>query len=124
MRMKWCARVLLPSLCIIAMGCALFIPRETLYLKSAQDRAGQEEVRKHLGSPMVSTSNQEGEAIWVYQVREEEPGSRWTSSGLWCDEYVLTFDRQAVLRHWTHRSYFHGGELMPTYCVPGGYAKS
>lgn len=122
--MEWSVRVLLACLCIIATGCTLFIPRETLYLKSAQDRAGQEDVREHLGSPMVITSNQEGEVIWVYQVRAEEPGSRWTSSGLWCDEYVLTFDRQAVLRHWTHRSYFHGGELMPTYCVPGGYAKS
>jgi hypothetical protein len=122
--MEWSVRVLLACLCIIATGCTLFIPRETLYLKSAQDRAEQEEVRKQLGSPAVITSNQEGEVIWVYQVRAEEPGSRWTSSGLWCDEYVLTFDRQAVLRHWTHRSYFHGGELMPTYCVPGGYAKS
>ena len=110
------------SLWVIAMGCVLFIPRETLYLKSAQDHAGQDEVRQTLGSPTAIASNQVGEVMWIYQVREEEPGSRWTSTGLWCDEYVLTFDRERVLRRWTHQSHFHGGERMPPYCVPGGSA--
>jgi hypothetical protein len=111
------------SLCfvILAVGCAVFVPRETRYLQSAQDHATQEEVRQQLGAPALIASSEKGEAVWVYRVREEEPGSRWTSSGLWCDEYVLTFDRQAVLRRWTHRSQFHGGERMPTYCVTGGY---
>jgi hypothetical protein len=36
-----------------------------------------------------------------------------------CDEYVLTFDSQGILRRWTHASELHGGELMPTYCVTG-----
>jgi hypothetical protein len=107
---------------ILTIGCAVFIPKETLYLQSAQDRATQDEIRRQLGSPAVIASGEKGEAVWVYRVREEEPGSRWTSSGLWCDEYVLTFDRQAVLRRWTHRSQFHGGERMPTYCVSGGYS--
>ncbi len=111
---------LLSGLVVIA-GCALFVPQETLYLRSAQGHASQADVKQRLGAPLVTTSGQAGESVWVYQVREEEPASRWTSTGLWCDEYVLTFDPQAVLREWTHRSYFHGGERMPTYCVPNGY---
>src|SRR5262245_20921132 len=105
----------------LAIGCSVFIPRETLYLKSAVDHATPDEVRQQLGSPALTASNEKGEAVWVYQVREEQPGNRWTSAGLWCDEYVLTFDQQTVLRQWTHRSEFHGGELMPTYCVTEGY---
>ena len=115
-------RIAIPLLGLFTMllGCALFIPKETRYLESAQGRATQEEVKQELGPPALMRSNQAGESIWVYRVREQEPGNRWTSPGLWCDEYVLTFDHQAVLRSWTHRSHFHGGELMPTYCVPNG----
>jgi hypothetical protein len=109
------------SLLTVATGCALFVPGETLYLQSAQDRATQEDVKQRLGPPALTAANESGEAVWVYRVRAEEPGNRWTSPGLWCDEYVLMFDRQAVLRRWTHRSEFHGGERMPTYCVTGGY---
>jgi outer membrane protein assembly factor BamE (lipoprotein component of BamABCDE complex) len=113
--------VLLLSLLVLIQGCSLFIPKETLYLRSAQDRATQEEVRQRLGQPMLTSATQAGEMVWVYEVRQEDPGSRWTSTGLWCDEYVLTFDNQSVLRRWTHKSQFHGGERMPTYCVRGGY---
>lgn len=115
------AFLVLICMAILSLGCALFIPKETRYLRSAEHRATQDQVRQELGVPAVISSNDSGEAVWVYQVREEEPGSRWTSSGLWCDEYVLTFDRDRVLRQWTHRSEFHGGERMPLYCVTGGY---
>jgi hypothetical protein len=37
-----------------------------------------------------------------------------------CDEYVLTFDSQGILRRWTHASELHGGELMPVSCVSSG----
>jgi hypothetical protein len=109
------------TLAVLAAGCTLFVAKETRYLKSAQDRATQEEVRQQLGKPRLVASTQAGEAVWVYEVREEEPGSRWTSIGMWCDEYVLTFDDKSVLRRWTHKSHLHGGELMPRYCVPGGF---
>ncbi len=119
--MKRPGMIVLLTLLVLATGCALFVPTETRYLRSAQDRATQEEVRQRLGQPALIASSRAGETVWVYRVREQEPGNRWTSSGLWCDEYVLTFDQGAVLRSWTHRSHFHGGELMPTYCVPDGY---
>jgi hypothetical protein len=118
--MKHLLAVPLLSLMVLATACSLFIPKETRYLKSAQGRATQQDVRQELGPPALVSSDQAGDSVWVYRVREEEPGNRWTSTGLWCDEYVLTFDRQSVLRSWTHKSQFHGGELMPTYCVPNG----
>ena len=104
----------------VLSSCAL-VASETRYLQSAQGKANQDEVARRLGPPAAATVNDAGETVWVYQVREQEAGNRWTSTGLWCDEYVVTFDPHSVVRQWTHRSYFHGGELMPSYCVPGGF---
>ena len=111
------------SLVVILMlaGCGLLVPKETRYLRSAQGRDSQEQVIQNLGRPRIATIGPDGDAVWVYQIREEDPGNRWTSIGLWCDEYVLTFDDHSILRRWTHKSEFHGGELMPAYCVPDGF---
>lgn len=103
------------------IGCALVESKESSYLRSAQDQSREEDVRQHLGPPAAIQKNRTGETQWVYQVREQQPGNRMTAPGMWCDEYTLIFDEQDVLRRWTHKSYFHGGEFMPTYCVPGGY---
>lgn len=106
------------SLIALTMGCMVFVPKETLYLKSAQDRATQEEVRQRLGPPRSTESGQGRESVWIYEVRELEPGSQntWASIGSWCDEYRLTFDQSGVLRQWTHHSYVHPGEMMPVSC--------
>ena len=101
-------------------GCAVFEAKEITYLRSAENRATQEEVKQRLGPPTLTKAGPAGEPIWVYQVREQQPGGRYNAPGMWCDEYVLTFDGQAILRQWTHKSYFHGGELQPTFCVPDG----
>lgn len=99
-------------------GCTLFVPKETRYLQSAQGQATQEQVREYLGAPRSITVSQDGETIWVYEVRELEPGAQntWAAAGSWCDEYALTFDENGVLRAWTHKSFFHGGENMPAAC--------
>ena len=102
-------------------GCSLFISNETKFLESAQDRATQQEVRAQMGEPALTAAQEGGAAVWVYRIRTEQPGSRVSVPGTWCDEYVLTFDRAAVLRQWTRNSYYHNGELMPQYCVPGGF---
>jgi len=111
-----------PAACVLAVlaGCALFVPEESLYLREAKGHATQDEVKQRLGEPAMVASSAAGEPQWVYQYRQEDPGSRWTSVGMRCDEYVLTFDRASVLRDWTYKTHVHGGELMPTYCVPGG----
>lgn len=114
---RWLAQA---GLVLGLVACVVFEAEETTYLRSARDRATQDQVRQALGTSVVTKSGLDGEVIWVYQVYAEQPGNYLTSPETWCDEYVLTFDEQAVLRHWTHRQNFHGGELEPTYCVPGG----
>ncbi len=115
MRRPWSAIV---AAMMMLAGCSLFVSKETQYLQRAQDRATQAEVERELGLPLSKTIGPEGERIWVYEVREIEPGaqSTWSTSGLWCDEYRLTFDESGVLRRWTHKSFLHGGELMPISC--------
>ena len=110
------------SLMIVAIlsGCVLVLPKESRYLRSAEGRASQDDVVQNLGRPLLKTSDSEGKEMWVCQVRQQDPGIGWTSTGLWCDEYVLIFDDRSILRRWTHKSQFHGGELMPSYCVLGG----
>ena len=119
--MKTFMRTALVGLALVGSGCMLFVAKETLYLKAAQDRATQQEVRERLGVPWQTASTPGGETVWVYAVWEEHPGSRLTSPGMWCDEYVLTFDHQGVLRRWTHKSQLHGGKLRPMYCVDNGF---
>lgn len=110
----------------LATGCMLFVPQETLYLQSDQGRATQDEVQQELGVPRLKARTPEGALIWVYEVRQVEAGSQnsWSSFGSWCDEYVLIFDRQGILRRWTHKSEKHGGERMPAYCVTDGFKPS
>ena len=61
-------------LALVEVGCAILLAKETLYLRSATDRDGQNEVRRQLGRPMLTDSTKTGEAVWVYQVREREKG--------------------------------------------------
>ncbi len=105
---------------VILSGCVLVLPKESRYLRSAEGRASQDDVVQNLGMPLLKTRDSEGKEMWVYQFREQDPGIGWTSTGLWCDEYVLIFDDRAILRRWTHKSQFHGGELMPSHCVRAG----
>lgn len=103
---------------LVCIGCAVTAVKETEYLKGAAGKATQADVRHNLGAPRQITQAPDGESTWIYEIRELEPGSQnsWASTGSWCDEYKLTFDREGVLRHWTHNSYLHGGETQPISC--------
>ena len=105
------------ALVLTLWGCAIFETQETTFLRSAQDRATQQEVRQRLGVPNTASLNESGGSVWVYHVWDWQPGNRITAPGAWCDEYVLRFDNQSILRNWTYRSQFHGGEAFPTQCV-------
>ena len=111
------------TLALLGSGCELFMAKETAYLQSAQGRATQEEVRQQMGPPRFLATTPSGETLWVYRVWQIEPGGQnvYVSAGSWCDEYALSFDKQGILRTWTHKSEKHGGELMPTYCVTDGF---
>ena len=70
---------------LLFVGCSLFEAKETAYLREARDRATQEEVKARLGPPALIKPATGAESIWVYQIRQEQSGSRMTSPGLWCD---------------------------------------
>jgi outer membrane protein assembly factor BamE (lipoprotein component of BamABCDE complex) len=114
-------RLFLSGVMVSLVGCALVIPEESRYLKEAQDRATQQEVQARLGNPRSIASAEAGQSVWVYEVRQVEPGAQntWAAMGSWCDEYTLTFDQGGVLRQWTHKSYQHAGEMMPITCHNG-----
>jgi len=122
-RMKSLMRTMLVGLALMGAGCTVFVAKETLYLESAQDRATQEEVRQRLGPPKFTATSLDAEPVWVYHIMQRDYSNQnsWGTPGAWCDEYVLTFDKGGILRRWTHKSEGHGGELMPKYCVTGGF---
>ena len=107
--------------CLAAMMPACLSPqsKEAVTLEAAQGQASQEEIRRQLGEPTTTRSLEGGRSFWTYEKREQQSGSRYSAPGMWCSEYALTFDEQGILRHWTQRTYFHGGELMPKECIPG-----
>ncbi len=109
----------LMAIVINVVACSHLQTKEGAYLDSAKGRATQAEVRQALGAPKAVRKSEEGEGVWVYEFREQQSGNRYTPPGTWCEEYLLTFDDKAVLQKWKQVSHFHGGELMPTECIPG-----
>jgi hypothetical protein len=106
---------------ITMAGCSLFQSKEAIFLQDAQNRATQNEVRETLGLPQATASTRSGGSVWIYEIHQIEPGCQntWCATGSWCDEYVLRFDTEGILREWTRKSYLHGGELMPLRCDSG-----
>ena len=111
------------SLAVLEAGCGLFLDQEMIYLQSAQDRETQQAVRDRLGPPLWIVPRSAGETTWVYQMTQREKGGNNILDivGFWCDEYVLTFDQQGVLRHWEHKSQKHRDPPSPTNCVTNGF---
>jgi hypothetical protein len=108
---------------LLGAGCAIFLDKETLYLRSAQDHATQEDVRNRLGRPAWVGSPRAGQRVWVYQFQQPEKGGNniLDITGFWCDEYVLTFDQEGILRHWTHKSKKHRDPPTSADCVSNGF---
>ena len=91
----------------VASGCGLHFSKEARYLSSATDQATEEQVRERLGAPLKMSTNQSGNDVWMYQVREgvrEGNDSYVAPTVQWCDDYTLTFDGKGILRHWGSRS--------------------
>jgi hypothetical protein len=104
-------RVLTPALCIaLALtSCALFLTKESRYLRSVTNQASESEVREHLGQPSDVTMDDKGQTVWMYQTRrhvQQGTNNAWTTIDAWeCDRYRLTFDEHRILRDWTHTSF-------------------
>jgi hypothetical protein len=105
-------------LAAVLCACSSLDTKETAWLRKAEGQATQEEIRRQWGEPATSRALETGEFLWIYEKREQQAGNRYAAPGMWCEEYALRFDNQKILRHWTHRSYFHGGEVMPQECIP------
>ncbi len=107
------------AISMVATACSHFQTKEAAYLDSVKGRGTQTEVRQALGAPTAARQAEGGETVWVYDVMEQQSGNRFTAPGVWCEQYLLTFDDKAVFQSWKQLSHFHGGELMPTVCIPG-----
>lgn len=103
---------------ILAAACSHLQTREAAYLDSVKGRGTQAEVRQELGDPKAIRPSDGGQTVWVYEVVEQQSGNRFTAPGVWCQQYLLTFDDKAVFQRWRQLSHFHGGELMPKECIP------
>ena len=90
-------------------SCALFLTKESRYLRSAEDHATESEVRQHLGKPADVTLDGTGQSVWQYHTRrriQQGTNNAWTTIEAWvCDSYRLTFDEHRVLREWSHTSH-------------------
>jgi hypothetical protein len=111
------------SVVVLGSGCRVFLDQEMIYLKSAQGRATQQEVRDRLGPPLWIVPGNAGDMTWVYQITQREKGGNNILDivGYWCDEYVLTFDQSGVLRHWENKSQKHRDPPSPATCVTNGF---
>lgn len=63
------------------------------YLQAATNASTQDDVAKYLGPPHLSQELSTGEAVWLY-------GFTYPSGSVGCTTYVLTFDREKILRGW------------------------
>ena len=117
MKITWSITIL--SMSILSTACSHFQTKEAAYLDSVKGRGTQAEVRQELGAPKEVRQAEGGETIWVYELMEQQSGNRFTAPGVWCEQYLLTFDDNAVFQRWKQLSHFHGGELMPKECLPG-----
>ena len=117
MKITWSITIL--SMSILSTAGSHFQTKEAAYLDSVKGRGTQAEVRQELGAPKAVRQAEGGETIWVYELMEQQSGNRFTAPGVWCEQYLLTFDDKAVFQRWKQLSHFHGGELMPKECMPG-----
>ena len=90
-------------LLVLLAGCALFEEEEVIYLKKAVAlHVTQAEVKQRLGMPRFTQSLPNGETLWRYQIRTNTGGDLNGPGESYCNQYTLRFDRQAILREWTH----------------------
>ncbi len=75
-------------------------PWRMKYLTEGVNQLTMDEVAKTLGPPDSTLTLDDGSVIWKYQYRSSSvSGSQYGVSGsTHCTEYILTFDKEKVLR--------------------------
>ena len=96
------------SVSLAFTNCALFLTKESRYLRSVKNHGTESDVRQHFGRPADAMLDEKGQTIWVYESRtrvQQGTNNAWTTLEAWqCDTYSLTFDQHQILRDWTHTS--------------------
>lgn len=75
---------------LILTSCAIW---PDSYLKSAVNHSTQDTVAKYFGPPHLSRELSTGEEVWLY-------GFSNSIGSIGCTSYILTFDREKILRDW------------------------
>ena len=91
----------LVAACLVLSACALFQSWQTIYLKKAVNHATKEEVLEHMGPPRDSRKANTGGSLLLYRVKEFQAGDLNGPGRWWCDDYVLRFDQDDILRQWS-----------------------
>lgn len=74
---------------------------ETQYFKDRVNEATAERVAKRYGSPHKVEERQGHQVVWTYFDRgSANSGYAGTARSSFCRAYVLTFDREGILRNW------------------------
>jgi hypothetical protein len=76
--------------------------REAVYFQDKVNEVTQEKVAKRYGSPPKTEVLQNGGEAWTYYDRGSGTASyTGHATTTYCRAYVLTFDKEGVLRGWT-----------------------
>jgi len=86
--------VVLAVVILLGLGCT---PWRVTYLETVTNTATQDEIAQKMGPAHRTRLLEDGNTLWQYEYRG---GDR---DGLWCREYILTFDQQKVLRNWSRQ---------------------
>jgi len=94
-------RVVLTLLLFGNVSCDL---HEAAYFQDRVNEVTQEKVAKRYGSPHKTEVLQNGGEAWTYYDRGSGTASyTGHATSTFCRAYVLTFDKEGVLRDWTQQ---------------------
>lgn len=83
------------TLALLLLSCTPWLDE---FLTTATDRATQQDMLQQLGPPTHKKPLDDGGEVWSYHMTYASyAGGAGTSS---CFRYVLTFDKQKILRKW------------------------
>lgn len=97
--MMWTVRQLL-LVCALGVVCACS-ELDIQYFKDHVNEATAERVAKRYGQPHKVEPREGHQVVWTYFERGSATSSyAGTARSSFCRAYVLTFDRQGILRDW------------------------
>jgi len=91
---------LLAALCWASWGCS-----ETAYFQGKVNEATQDAVAKRYGAPHTIEELDNGGSVWTYYDRGSATASySGYSTSTFCRAYVLSFDKEGILRDWKQQT--------------------